>query len=189
VPRVRVARFANATERDLAWMARRIARITPAHVDAALASGGLGDARLRARLRAVLLARRAVVLRWAAARRAPLDRVEITPEGELCAQDPLAAEGIEAPRYAARLRRGAALDVFATVAVRAGTAGVVCVPLPPPAAAPGAAASASPPAGEELARRVAVDLQRTVGAVTTRLRVHLRATAGTSRYAVFALER
>jgi hypothetical protein len=55
--------FQRMTERDAAWMARILARFTPAHLERVIRVGRLGSAELRAELLRLLLGRRERILR------------------------------------------------------------------------------------------------------------------------------
>jgi hypothetical protein len=85
-PQTPLERWARADGSDLGWMARRIARISRAHLEAIVATGRYSDPAEEARMVEVLLGRRDRILETCFAVSSPLADVRV--EGErLCAVD------------------------------------------------------------------------------------------------------
>jgi len=127
--------FLRMTERDAAWMARIIARFSPADIGALVAAGQLTDPRQTQYLAEVLLARQQRILARYLTRLSPIADVRVEGDGRVCAVD------------LARLRAVVAADRFryqvlqtgggrrTSLAPQVGPDGVVCfVPQPVDAA-------------------------------------------------------
>lgn len=137
--------FLRMTERDGAWMARVIARIRPADVEAIVRAGKIADADRERAIMDVLLERRMRILRRYLTRLSPLADVTVSETG-VCMLD-LARASDVAPAsqfgYRAELgfgakrqgRRGAKIE-------HAYTDGRVCIELPRTAPDAGVAADA-----------------------------------------------
>ncbi len=118
--------FDRMTERDAAWMARILARFTPAHVRALAEMGRLSDPANTAYLEQVLNGRLRKILERYLLSLSPLSDVRLT-SGSLCAVDLAEWRGLRAPaafQYTARVLGGPWLPV------ERGPAGVVCVRVP-----------------------------------------------------------
>lgn len=169
-PQTPMVRWARADPQDLAWMARRLARLGEGHVRAAVRTGRLPNAAEEDRLVELLLARRARILRGSFARVSPLSDVAMEGPDSLCVSDLGVSAGLAAPgavSYAAALRTGAALTLApsAPAVERGASPARLCVKLPH-------FAPATPP--DDAAERYAtVDWVRTSGAAKNTLRVHL----------------
>ena len=123
--------FQNMTEADGAWMARILARLGPAHVEAAVRAGNLTSAEQSRYLLSVLLLRQRAILRRYFAKLSPLSDVGFVGN-EVCAKDLARSAGTypdSAFRYTATVRRERG-DTVAT-SVRTGADGAVCVTVPP----------------------------------------------------------
>lgn len=123
--------FDARTEHDDAWMARILARFTPAHVEAAVAVGELTDPAVRAALARVLRERRVAILERYLTNLSPLawPRAE---RGRVCLEDLTVSAGIRAPderRYRAWTAASLTPGTGGPRAVRAAGARV-CVELP-----------------------------------------------------------
>jgi len=170
------------TERDAAWMARIIARMSPAHLRAMIGAGHLDDPALEAELTRIMLGRRRLLLaRWLS-RLSPLSHPWVQSRAghaELCSSDLGVESGIFAAglrRYAARAWLGERL-VPMSLAPRA-VGAELCVSLPP-------LSSASPAHPGYLI----VDLYAQSGSqARAPARVHLYHLGGAS-YRVVGLER
>src|SRR5690606_32386971 len=124
--------FDQATERDLAWMARIIANITPAHIHAAVRASRLQKPVFEEELERVLVGRREKLLKRWLTRLSPLTWPSVVPGGEagqaLCLRDVAIEAGIAGPwderRYWARMYgadgRGALEGLAATRLTRRG---------------------------------------------------------------------
>jgi hypothetical protein len=124
-------RFSDARIDDLGWMARRIARITPAHLARILDEAQFRDPRLAPRLLEILLGRRDRALRTVFARSSPLGELTMAGADRLCMVDLGIASGVSAPEgtsFRAELYAGAARDrVPGAVALARGAgAGELC---------------------------------------------------------------
>ncbi len=100
--------FTSMSEADGAWMARIIARFTPAHIEAAVRAGDLSKPEHAQFLLRTLLARQRLLLRRYFRKLSPMTDVSL--EGEwLCAIDLAQRNATYAPselRYSASVRRG-----------------------------------------------------------------------------------
>lgn len=116
-PQTPVVRFARATPQDLAWMARKIARLGEGHVRAAVRAARLSDPLEEARLVSVLMGRRERILRASFARVSPLSDVALEGPDRLCATDLGVETGLSRPGLVshspAAERRGARVCVRA----------------------------------------------------------------------------
>lgn len=90
------APFDHVDDADRFWAARLIARLTPAHIRAAVDAAGYDDPRAAAYVADTLIARRRILLTWAFARVAPL--AGFTAAGDqLCFDDLALVHGVTAP--------------------------------------------------------------------------------------------
>lgn len=122
--------FQNMTEADGAWMARILARFTPAHVEAAVRAGNLTSSEQSRYLLQVLLLRQQAILRRYFANVSPLTDVGFVGD-EVCAKDLARSTGTypaHAFRYAATVARADGAPEAASV--RLGADGVVCAKVP-----------------------------------------------------------
>src|SRR5580658_3342367 len=107
------AAFSRMTERDGAWMARILARVTPEMVEALGRMGKFSDPRKTAYLTSVLEGRLEKILQRYLTRLSPLADVHVSGTDRLCADDLAETRHLRSPeefRYRARLsdRPGAA---------------------------------------------------------------------------------
>ena len=146
-PQTPLVRWARARPADLAWMARKIARLGAEHVRVALKAGKLSDAAEEARLHEILMGRREKILRRSFARVSPLADPRMDGNSRFCTVDLGIATGIskaESVKVTLELRRGANLALsHAGVRVEKGPAGRSCFVLPD-SAAPASAPDESP---------------------------------------------
>ncbi len=122
------------SERDAAWMARIMARMTPAHIDTMLSAAKLQDKTIEAELRRVVLGRRKKVLsRYLGVVASLTDPEVLITDGraELCMEDLNITAGLvpaAARKYGARAWLGDRLQKHAIPTVR--TAPRLCADLP-----------------------------------------------------------
>jgi hypothetical protein len=122
------------SERDGAWMARIMARMTPAHVDSMLTAAKIRDKPLEAELRRVVMGRRQKVLSRYLGIVASLTDPEVVVKGgtaELCMEDLSVTAGVvpsAVRKYGARAWLGEKLQKHAIPTVR--TAPRLCADLP-----------------------------------------------------------
>jgi len=160
-PQTPLVRWARARPDDLGWMARRIARLGPAHVDVAVRAGRLSSPAEEAELRARVLGRRERVLRAAFRRASALADVELAQGDRLCATDLGVLGGVSESE---RITYTAASRPAAPVTLERTAAGV-CVHL-----LHGQHAAVADDAPE---RYLTLELARRDGEETTVLRAHL----------------
>lgn len=128
--------FQRHTERDAAWMARIIARFTPAHIDALSRRGHWTTEVIHSELVRILTERRRLILERYLTRLSPLTWPKVgsasgTPKA--CLQDLAVWTGIrsaETRSYAAEAWRGEGLEAVELSAPAAAEGGWVCVDLP-----------------------------------------------------------
>lgn len=174
--------FQHMSERDAAWMARIIARVTPAHVEHAIRAGRLGTRALRDELARVLLGRRRRILERFLPRLSSLSLPVLNVHDgktSVCADDLGVVSGIaEAARtsYSAQLLG----DAPSLLATRASGARV-CVELPD------ASSRAVPTPSREDVIDWRVLRASGAGPAEGRLRVHIERRPGAD--AVVGLER
>ena len=124
--------YQRMTERDGAWMARILARLSPEHVAAAVDVGQFTERRHRDYLLRTLLERQRKIFERYFSKLSPLADVEAKGP-KVCAVDLARQTGL-APvtsfRYAARVRYGDDLQDEAPASVQVGDAGRLCVELP-----------------------------------------------------------
>jgi hypothetical protein len=122
--------FVRMTERDAAWMARIIARLTPSHLEQML-DQGLAQPELRHELQKTLLGRRRKILERYLLKLSPLANptLRVDAEGQwLCATDLSVTAGVVGPRsYRARFLGD---ERAGHVAFRLGSKARPCVLLP-----------------------------------------------------------
>ena len=161
-----VVRWAHARPQDLAWMARRIARLGVEHVRAAVHAADLTDPREEQRLVEILMGRRERILRTSFSRSSPLADPSLH-EDALCLTDLARTTGVAtgaSTSYAAELRFGPRLRL-ASIAPRLDRTDTgVCATLPH-----FAPADALP---DSAARYATLDVVRFEGRAHTRLRAH-----------------
>lgn len=175
--------MSRMTERDGAWMARIIARITPAHVRVLVDKGKIQSPFLKSELLRILLGRRKKILARYLSRVSPLTDPKIMVTGggqaELCMEDLAVTAGVidaRFRRHSARAWVGDELNPVPVANVRA--PGPVCVQLP-------AAAGAS----EAAPQYVIVDVTAATGSESNvPARVHMYHLGGTD-YRVVGLQR
>jgi hypothetical protein len=90
--------FLRMTERDAAWMARIIARLTPEHVRAIAQSAQFADPADVDYITSVLLARQRAILARYLVRLSPIADVHVE-NGAICATDLALARGVVDPRW------------------------------------------------------------------------------------------
>lgn len=123
--------FLRMTERDAAWMARIIARITPEHVAALVRVGDFTEKRHADYLLRVLLARRHKILARYFAKLSPITDIEVRGTS-ICGLDLARATRTYHPtqfHYTARSFAGDRLEESATPPVTTNDGGLVCVEL------------------------------------------------------------
>jgi hypothetical protein len=109
-----IAAFSRMTERDAAWMARVLARFTPATVNALVGSASFTDPADSAYLEDVLEGRLHKILERYLTRLSPIAEVHVEGGDELCAIDLAEGRGLREPtafRYVARRLGGSWLNV------------------------------------------------------------------------------
>ncbi len=168
-PQTPQVRWSRALPQDLAWMARRLARLGPDHVRSAVRTGHLGDPAEEARLVEILLQRREKILRASFAKTSPLADVAVREKDTFCTVDLGVETGLSDPKrvtYNATLRHGVSLEPSAAnpVVQRETRAGRICVQIPH-------LAPAGPP-DDSAERYLTVDVTRAEEARTTTLRAH-----------------
>jgi hypothetical protein len=130
------------TERDGAWMARIMARMTPAHILAMIEAGQIHDQKIKAELTRVMLGRRKKSIGRYLTRVSALTEPRVTPgRNELCMEDVAVSGGllpVSLRQYGARAWVGDNNEQAAVKQVRT-SAKQVCIDLPAvPAASPNA---------------------------------------------------
>lgn len=180
-PQTPVARWERAQRGDLAWMARRIARLGEEHVRAIVELARFSRPDEEARMVQVLLERRRRILRTAFTWSSPL--TDLVVEGErLCALD-LARrsdDGWEPALVVASVREGEAGTSRALVVEH--EADTICVRLGPHFAP-------SELADDAAGRYAIVEIRRTRGAESTLLRAHLYDLGPERGWALVGIER
>lgn len=184
-PQTPLVRWARAQPADMGWMARRLARVTPAHVRVAVRAGRLSDPVEEARLVEVLLGRREKILRAAFTRTSPIADLAISGN-RLCAADLGVVTGLskqESTFYTLEFRKGADLSLShgGRELERPGEPGRICVRLPH-------FAEASLP-DDSAARYATVDVIRVDGAARTTLRAHFYDLGSERGYVLAGVER
>ncbi|MBI2396089.1 MAG: hypothetical protein HYV09_41380 [Deltaproteobacteria bacterium] len=127
--------FGRMTERDAAWMARIIAKIDEAAVDAMIDEAKVRSPVTDGELRRILKARRAKILQRWLGRLSPLTSPEISAaeKGALCMEDLVVTTGLSAPKTRGYSARGFVGDSLSETAVAAPTIsgdGRVCAAAP-----------------------------------------------------------
>jgi hypothetical protein len=121
------AAFSRMTERDGAWMARILAKFTPANVQTLADMAKVSNPVQAAYLAHVLEGRLEKILQRYLARLSPLAGVHMEGTSRLCAEDLAESRGLEPPsafRYQASIVGGPALPVTSS------TPPAICVELP-----------------------------------------------------------
>jgi hypothetical protein len=121
--------FARMTERDAAWAARIIARLTPEHIAAAVRVGDFTNPAHDEFLTRVLVERRQILLRRYFSKLSPLADVNADVT-RVCAVDLARRHGVFDSRafaYSAKVRRGRANSAFEQAALSVEDDGRVCV--------------------------------------------------------------
>lgn len=168
-PQTPLVRWSHAETADLAWAARRIARLGPAHVAAAVQAGRLSDPGEEAQLVEILLGRRERILRWAFEHASPLADLAVVDGTRFCAADLGLTTGVSAPHdvtYRVRARSGADLERAPTRGIERRAGGRLCVRLPRPFA-PSVLVDDAP------GRYAILEIARTERGRRTDLRAHL----------------
>jgi len=171
------------TERDGAWMARILARITPAHVHAMLGEAKIQDPAIFAELERVVLGRRVKLLARYLTRVSPLTDPEVIVTGggkaELCMEDLAVTANVVSPQHRSyRARAWVTTDLEAAPVPNVRTPSLVCAQLP-----------AAPGASEATPQYVIVDVFAQTGSEDrVPARVHLYHLGGTN-YRVVGLQR
>ncbi len=175
-PQTPVVRFARAQTADLAWMARKIARLGLDEVRAAVHAGKLSRPLEEARLVEVLWGRRDKILRESFAESSPLAQIAIDSGDRVCAVDLGIETELSKPEGVRHLAtfRGSPL-----MATRSGAR--VCVTLPH--FAPTGVRDDSPD------RYAIVDLVRIEAGRKTLLRAHVYDLGATRGYFLAGVER
>jgi hypothetical protein len=170
--------YSRAQEDDLAWAARIIARIEPAHVRAIVETAHLADDRVERRLLEALLGRREKLLERYLGELSPLTDPRVSTDGApaLCLRDLAVDAGVVSSgerRYGTRAWTGEALEPREDGRARRLSDGSICVALP-----------ATDGASESAPHYLVIDVTAN-GALA---RVHLYQ-VGASSYRVVGLER
>jgi hypothetical protein len=186
-PQTPQIRWGRAQPADLGWMARRIARITPAHVRVAVRSGKLTSPVEEARLVEVLVGRREKILRASFAKVSPIAGLEVKSGDMLCASDLGIETGISKPEavfYTLEFRKYPQTVIHhATPALRPEPgASRLCVKLPPHFAE-----AAEPDDSER--RYLTLDVIRVDSAGKTTLRAHFYDLGAARGYFLAGVER
>jgi len=166
-PQTPVVRWAHAQPADLAWMARKIARLDVAHVRVAVHAARFTNPVEETRLVEILMGRRERILRYSFARVSPLADVALRGES-FCATDLARETGLAtsaSTSYAAEFRAGEALSLARVAPRLVRTDAGVCARMPEHFAPAGAA----PDSASRYAR---LDLMRFEGGSKTRLRAY-----------------
>lgn len=168
-PQTPMVRWKRADAGDMAWMARRLARLGEAHVRAAVRAGKLSDPAEEARLVEILMGRRERILRASFARTSPIADLSVGGDNNLCATDLGLSTGLSRPAatfYTPEFRRGASSAiVHPSPAVERKAGGRLCVRLPEHVV------DASLP-DDAVERYATLDVVRVDGAGKTTLRAH-----------------
>jgi hypothetical protein len=185
-PQTPLVRWARAQPSDMAWMARRLARLDASHVRAAVRTGKLTNAAEEARLVEILLGRRERILRASFARTSPIADLEVVGD-KLCATDLGVATGLSsqgATFYTLELRLGADLSLSheGRTLERMPQAGRLCIQLP------SHVADATLPDGSEH-RYATLDIVRVGSAGKTTLRAHFYDLGAQRGYRLVGVER
>jgi hypothetical protein len=185
-PWIPLPRFDYAQDEDLAWMARRIARLGREHLEAIVARAEFSDPAVSRRLVEILLGRRARLLRWSFERVSPIADVVASGRDRVCAVDLAVTSGVgsmERTRLTASLRNGPRLDAASRAPrwIAGASRGEFCIELPHDA--PDTARDDDP------ARYVVLDLDRTEAGHTTRLSAHLYDLGPTRGFVLAGIER
>ena len=179
--------FQRMSDGDALWATRILARLSDAHVRAAVASGRLPDD-LAAPLTRMLIARRDRILREYLGRLSPLTRFELVRRGNgvvdaagtqqsLCFEDDAVRTGLRDPaatRYAVRFLGGEELDPTGAQSLRpyAAQPGQSCVTLPIGERRPSEMAGAAAPDNDPRRYGVVEIASGSVGAAAG-VRVHM----------------
>lgn len=168
-PWLPLPRFDNASDQDMAWMARRIAHVSTAHLEAFVAEAHFSEPQVAHRLVEIMLGRRERLLRWSFERVSPLADFTMRDRDTVCATDLAVTSGIgddRVTRLTADLRTGTHLHAASRAPdfVPGTSRGMFCVRLPHDA--PSDAPDDAP------ARYAVLDLTRAEGTHATRLSAH-----------------
>lgn len=186
-PQTPLVRWARAEPSDLAWMARRIARLGEEHVRVAVRAGRLSNAAEEARLVEILMGRRDKILRASFSKVSPLADLRMKGRERLCASDLGVATGLSKPEtvaYTLVFREGEGLSPSRVLPTHERIAGgeQVCFDLPPhfaPAASP----------DDSAARYATLDVVRLDRAGKTTLRAHFYDLGPERGYVLAGVER
>ncbi len=183
-PQTPLVRWARAEPSDLAWMARRIARLDIDHVRAAVRTGKLSRPLEEARLIEILMGRREKILRASFARSSPLADVSVTELDRVCTTDLGIRTGMskaDAVSYTLVLREGAHLGVASPPAKERLGSDKLCTRLPHFAPAGAADDSAD--------RYATLDMIRVEGETKTTLRAHFYDLGASRGFVLVGIER
>jgi len=185
-PQTPLVRWARAQPADLAWMARRLARLSVEHVRVAARQGRWSNPAEEVRVVEILMGRREKILRGSFSKVSPLADLAMSGRARLCASDLGITTGLSAPgavSYVAEFRQGPELDGGRAIPVGGvPPSGQVCIDLPPHFAAAGLP-------DDSADRYATLDVVRSDGAVKTTLRAHFY-DLGTERgYVLAGIER
>jgi hypothetical protein len=182
-PQTPLVRWFHAQPADLAWMARRIARIGREHVRVAVRAGRFSNIDEENRLVEILMGRREKILRASFSMVSPLADFVIT-NGKFCATDLARATSIATDTetsYAAEFRFGESLRLASVAPRMERTDHGLCITLPPSFAPRNAPRDSA-------ARYATIDVVRFDGGRKTRLRAHFY-DLGAEGYVLVGIER
>lgn len=185
-PQTPLVRWARAQPSDLAWMARRIARLGVSHLRTAVRQGKLSDPAEEARLVEILMGRRDKILRASFSRVSPLSDLGMAGKDRLCASDLGIVTGLSQPgdvTYAVELRALAAIERSgaALEAARSPDGAQVCIDMPH---------FAPPDRPDDSPERYAtLDISRAEGTFATALRAHFYDLGAERGYVLVGVER
>jgi hypothetical protein len=182
-----MTRFDIAQPDDLAWMARKIARLSPESVRAIAEAAQFTNPVEQQLLVQVLLGRRERILRWSFAEVSPLTDARIVDRERLCVTDLGLATGIDPTAnvaYALEARTGSALHhaPISPALERGPRPGELCAPLPPHFAPADVAL-------DDASRYATFDIVRVIDETRTRFRAHLYDLGPQRGYVLAGLER
>lgn len=186
-PQTPLVRWARAQPADLAWMSRKIARLTLEHVRVAVRQGRYSNPAEEARLVEILMGRREKILRASFAEASPLADLAMPERDRLCASDLGLTTGLSAPAavsYGLAFRQGRELDpsLVQPALRRTQVAGLLCVDLPPHFAKAGLP-------DDDAERYATLDVVRSDGARKTTLRAHFYDLGSERGYTLVGVER
>jgi hypothetical protein len=186
-PQTPLVRWARASWQDLGWMARKIARLERAHVEAIVQAGRLSREDERVRMVDVLMGRRETILRRAFENSSPLADFRVVGSRTFCATDLSLRTGIssrENHSYQLSMRQGRSQQRSSQAPEQVATDALdaVCIAL-----APHFAPSDAAPDAEE--RYSVLEVRRRDGRHNTVLRAHFYDQGPEQGYALVGIER